>query len=323
MNLAKAPAASRTRILTIDVRAVGGEVTNGGYLTTASGRVVYRIDNVVRLLPSGFKAPMRFRLNLTAVPRKLMPLDVKPATLRDGWRPARNAPSGPLQLISDRSDIATAVAAGDKRAVGLAIASSRSRSLDAQRRRVRALLEDDDAIGRAVPTVRTQEIVGPSGELIRPPTAERAEWRDPDDMAPNRRTVRMVSSWRFSDVLAKQAKINSQINKRHIRAANHLRRDYELGVAGARPGYQRPAIRDASFGPGSGPTEATALALLRYDRARRAVGPLFEILLHVVIGNNDAASYRGMGRQAAGYLLAALDALAEHYEPEEKRTDPC
>jgi hypothetical protein len=185
------------------------------------------------------------------------------------------------------------------------------------RRHVLALL-DDDRDARPVPTIRTKQITDRDGTILREATAEPASWRDPADTSPNRRNPKQIEGYRAADALVTLKKRGGQITQLHMRAANRLRSSHELGELGIRPGYERPEVGSAHFGPTDGPNVMRLDALQSYREAKAAVPrSQWPILEHVVIKNGSVSSYGAEHRmrrdQAVGYLIAALDCLVDHY----------
>ena len=197
------------------------------------------------------------------------------------------------------------------------------------RRHVLALL-DDDREARPVPSIRTKQIIDHDGTILREATAEQASWRDPADTSPNRRNPKQIDGYRATDALVTLKKRGGQITQLHLRAANRLRSSHELGELGARPGYERPEVGSAYFGPMDGPHVMRLDALQSYREAKQAVPrSQWPILEHVVIRNGSVSSYGAEHRmrrdQAVGYLIAALDCLVDHYglrNKQQKRKAP-
>ena len=97
----------------------------------------------------------------------------------------------------------------------------------------------------------------------------------------------------------------------HLHAVERLKDDFEIGEG-------------VSLGKGGGgdigPLDAQLDARTRYRAAVRAVGPsLCGILLPVALSGwtvKQWAAARGMSEnKAAGYMIAALDRLQDHYTP--------
>lgn len=107
------------------------------------------------------------------------------------------------------------------------------------------------------------------------------------------------------------------LEPRQAQAANRLRDDYELGVAGARE-HSAGSVGATGWYY----AEAQLAALRRYQDAIAALGPL---ALHVQIivlgepGSGDisiselARSLRRNRQEVAGVLKLGLDTLADHY----------
>ena len=189
--------------------------------------------------------------------------------------------------------------------------------------RIAELLEDDRG-ERPVPSIRTRTIEDHAGRTLREPTVERADWRDPTDTSPNRREARRIEGYRAADALKSLQRRGGQITDLHIQAARLLRTNYELGVLGARPGYERPVVSDRYFGPSDGPLPSRIKALSDYRDAHNAVPrSQWAILEHVVLNNRSVSAYardrRSRKEQATGYLLAALDCLVDHYDLKKKQ----
>jgi hypothetical protein len=122
--------------------------------------------------------------------------------------------------------------------------------------------------------------------------------------------------WRATSTIERLARAGT-IEPRQAQAAERLRDDYELGVAGAR----EPA------GGSSGTTgwyypEARLAALRRYKSAITTLGPLADWVLLVALGEPGhgdvslAAIARRINRnrqEVAGIVKLGLDALADHY----------
>ena len=178
------------------------------------------------------------------------------------------------------------------------------------------------------PHIRSLTITAASGQILREPTTMDAAWIDPDDADRNRRTARTVNGRRAFDTLMSMHQRGNQITKRHLDAATALRDDYEFGVLGARPNG-RSSVAVQSSGSGCQyPDDLRLIHLARYRHAMQAVGLLNAVILrHVILGvpNPDDRTIRSFAekhvitvRLATARLIAAVDALAEHYAPEER-----
>jgi hypothetical protein len=132
----------------------------------------------------------------------------------------------------------------------------------------------------------------------------------PDPDHPNATLRRAKAVW-APDVLLR----NGTIDQAHHSAATRLHDAYALGVMGAR---DRLAIYIAKTGAPSGYADAQLAAAEDYRRAAQAVGIVaMSALSWCVISHGTVAGWaecKGWPVQRAqGYLLAALDRLAEHY----------
>ena len=174
------------------------------------------------------------------------------------------------------------------------------------------------------PAIRRQTIRDAGGTVLREPTAEPSRWRDPTDDNPRRRTAREINASRAVDPLHDLQR-SRYITRRHSRAACRWLGDYErgqveLGSTLAHLGMPR--------GGGSSPAipERVLIRLRRFEDACDWVGPglCLHALLHVVLGWPDPlhhsvksfAALRHIGEQVAlGILVAALDRLADFYDP--------
>ena len=158
-----------------------------------------------------------------------------------------------------------------------------------------------------------------SGGLIREALLVAAEWRDPDDNNPNRRTAKVVRGFRRADPLANLAARGS-ISAAHLAAAERLRIAWEVGVEGGSVGSGRdlsmPAIRSGSST--GDPSERRLAALRVVGAARNRLGPLWSVVVALAICRVDLsrfAAHTGMSRHAAlGYATAALDVLTAFYD---------
>lgn len=133
----------------------------------------------------------------------------------------------------------------------------------------------------------------------------------PDPDAPNRTIRRSRREW-APDVLLR----NGTIDQAHHDAATRLHDAYALGVMGAR---DRLAVYVDRTGAPTGYADAQLAAATDYRQAAQAVGMVaMSALSWCVINHGSVAGWaecKGWPVQRAqGYLLAALDRLAEHYQ---------
>lgn len=300
---------SKPRVVTYDARAFAATPSVGSYIRSPNGRRWSMVSNVVLLKQSG-KGTKAYRLTLAPTPMAEVPTDATIVKQRQHWRQARVRTEPVPEPV--------------KRRTPQQIRQDRINALAAATLRVKDLLRDDRATGRAIPKVRTETIIDPeTGEILRTATAELTEWLDPDDNNPNRRQARKVNGYRTADVIRTLYERGSLVTLQHVRAANRLRKDYEL-AQGARPGYERPEITDRSFGPASGPQEMQLKALRAYTEAIDMLGwEMSEIIFHVVIRNQFVRAYaqqRGQPEMIMmDILIAGLKRLADHYDPPKQR----
>lgn len=263
--------------------------TAGMYFYSATGRTVIAVSRVRRMM--GERAGIRYRLfgirvRLNNVPAGIMPLP---------W-PSRPVKAPPLPTAEMFVGPPTAPPN-----IRLTVAAERFQA----RRRVVGLLRDDRDSNQLVAKVRMDNR-----------TATATEWRDPDDSNPNRRTARVVRGYRGLDSIEVLLD-NGSIGRGHARAARRFRKDYELGEIGLRPG-RNLAEAPNGFASGTGPSEARSKHLQAYRATIAALLPhQLEVIIAIVILDETTLSYslrKHMNRQAvAGYLLACLDHLSDHY----------
>lgn len=175
------------------------------------------------------------------------------------------------------------------------------------------------------PSLRCKPVLAADGTVLREPTAEITQWRDPDDDRPQARQPRVIQGARAADPLLAMHQRGGLVTTAHMQAADRLRDDYETGIMGARLSGNPLALGAGGPKPGQYPDEARLFALEAVREAFAAVGANgTALLLHVVLGvpdpmRRDVHSYaaaRGIeDRVARGMLIAVLDRLAEHYAP--------
>jgi hypothetical protein len=133
----------------------------------------------------------------------------------------------------------------------------------------------------------------------------------PDPDQPNRTIRRAKAEWLPDKLLA-----NGTIGQQHHDAATRYHNAYEVGILGAR---DRLSVYVDCRGAPAGIADAQLAAATDYRQATQAVGlTLSAALVWCVLGRGTAAGWaadRGWNpHRAQGYLLAALDRLADHYE---------
>lgn len=145
---------------------------------------------------------------------------------------------------------------------------------------------------------------------------EAADWRDPADTNIRRKNPREVHGARRVDILVTMMRRKSPIELRHVAAADRYRIDYEVGIEGSHPGRDPMATSDAETP--TDPEMGRLAALANFRHATQAVGKMLSgILVHVVLAGLDVSAWatwkQTKPEHAMGYLVAALDRLAEHY----------
>lgn len=176
------------------------------------------------------------------------------------------------------------------------------------------------------PSIQRQNVTDASGRLLRPALVEAGEWRDPEDNealtrgADGRRGQRTVRGYRVVDPLLHLHRRNpTEVTAEHVRAAARLRNDYET-ANGAQCTAAELRITSGAAG-GKNPADVQLDAIARLRGAIQAVGPsLYGVLAPVVIHGwtvGRLAEARGSSaHRVTGYLVAALDRLADHYWPD-------
>jgi len=171
--------------------------------------------------------------------------------------------------------------------------------------------------------IRHRTITAPDGTILREPTIEAAHWTGPasDDGKP----TGIVSGASVADPLVAMHLRSGLITARHLRAADMLRDDWELGMAGAKPGIERGAAVGGGFTARQYPSEARIDRMQNARLALQSVGRMgTTLLLHVVLGIPDSerrcvrsysARHHLEEKTVRGMLIICLDRLAEHYSP--------
>lgn len=131
-----------------------------------------------------------------------------------------------------------------------------------------------------------------------------------DPSVPNRSIRRARRVW-LPDVLLKKG----SIGQAHHDACTRYLSSYELGVAGAR---DRNGIMVDGRVVHSGPADAQLAAITDYRKATAALGSSMAVAVdHCVLGTGTLASLGTLlgvnEMHAAGYMVAALDRLADHF----------
>ena len=173
-----------------------------------------------------------------------------------------------------------------------------------------------------------------------PPTAASVEQQEPGWAAATRATIATMvpqdgsvvrealvepdskrGGYRRADPLRRMhAQNSSLVTRHHMRAADRFSRDYEVGVlGGTKPGGDMKARVDCDSPPDM--AEARLLAIGRYRSACDAMGPSLRIPVQQLVLHRWSlariAWALGVAESSiSGYLVAALDRLCDHYEPE-------
>lgn len=175
----------------------------------------------------------------------------------------------------------------------------------AARARAVELLADDRDEERTIPTVR-----------LKNQTVIQSEWRDPADKNPHRRTPRVISGHRSYDAVEYFVNLGT-FNRRQASAARRIRDQFDR-AGGVRVGYDRMQNVGGGFGPSAGLSEQQRAAIQAFEAAREAVGQTQWVFVSLAILEEkrlvEIAARMGMqAYQVQPRLLAALDALADHY----------
>jgi Domain of unknown function (DUF6456) len=141
-----------------------------------------------------------------------------------------------------------------------------------------------------------------------------------------RRSPKIVSGFRADDCLD-TLQHSGTLTRAQCSAARRLRRDWENGVQmtnGATDWAKAPA---SSGGSPVGLSERVMQLLERYNRARAAMGRLYDIVDYICLQEKTLKDYAARNKinpaSASGRLYAAVQSLQDHYdtldEPEKER----
>jgi len=163
-------------------------------------------------------------------------------------------------------------------------------------------------------TAESASDLGPQLRLVHGDVAVE-DAADPD--APNRTIRRARRVWAPAVLLA-----NGSISPAHYDAALRYHNAYAVGVDGARD--KLGIYVDCAATP-SGYADARLAAVTDYRQATQAVGTVASSALSwCVLSYGSVAGWalsKGWSKdKAGGYLLAALDRLAEHYQLTSRQT---
>lgn len=283
------PPLTATRLIEMvfDADAFAEPPEAGTFMSSKSGRTAFAVSKVRRVI--GDSAGARYRV----IGLRVRLIDIPAGIVLRPW-PARSKrpPTAALVMAPPHTPRSRAAIAAEK--------------VEA-RRRVVGLLRDDGDKNRLVHKVRIDN-----------QTALAGDWRDPDDLSPNKRTARVIHGYRARDSVQTLLD-NGTISKGHAHAARRFRKEYELGEIGLRPS-RNLAEAPSGFASGNGPSESRMRHLQAYQKTARALLPhLLEAVISIVIFDHTIQSYaetrRLNNRQAAsGYVLASFDLLKDHYK---------
>lgn len=183
---------------------------------------------------------------------------------------------------------------------------------------------EEERAERLVPAAQRLPVVeiGADGKtaIIRPATAERGQWDDPDDINDRAKNPRQVIGYRRADPLLRMhnADGGKTITKAHLQAAERLAIDYERGVEGAiSSGSPKERVDNEQGGDA---LDGQLQAISRYRDACDAMGPSLRGIvqlaaLHKWTIPKIAELIRLPEHRASGLLMAGLDRLADFYFP--------
>lgn len=173
----------------------------------------------------------------------------------------------------------------------------------AQRERVKALREDPNQLVQPV--------------RIANGSASRRDWRDPDDLSPNRRTARVVCGYAGRDQV--QVLLDSEtITPALAWVARRFVKEYELAVIGIGNG-RNLAQAPTGFSASGGPSETRMLHMQTYESTAQALRPhLLRLLIEVIVKNTSLKDYaerhRVRASVVAGEVIAGLSYLRDYYK---------
>lgn len=259
----------------------------GAYLSSRSGLTALSVSKVRRIVGDR-KAATGYRVFGMRVRLSDLPLGCEPLP----WRQAPKQRSRAAEPTNERKAVRTR-------------AEREAERVD-NRRRVVNLLRDDRDTNRLVHKVRAD-----NGSIVA------GEWRDPDDLSPNRRTARVIHGVRARNSIESLLD-HGTINKSHAAAARRFRTEYELGEIGLKPS-RNLAEAPSGFSSGTGPSEARIQALQKYQQTASALMPhMLEAIIMIAVYDETIQGYSQKQKmnnvqQASGYVQAALDLLRDYY----------
>lgn len=294
-------------VAVLRARLLIAPVPVGALIHSETGTAILRVLGMTRLHTAGTSPDKdAVRLTYARVRRADLP---ERATIRP-W-PFRAA-DGPVERQ-----------ATDPGRLRQSIRQAKREGAVAQLKRV-ASFDDGEPV---VPLVATQSVMAADGTVLRGPLTTRADWRDPDDVNPNRREPKKVAGVKRADPLETALLRPKQhdyiaLRREHVIAADQYRYAWEIGPGGARPGADRfQGFTDRAFGPSSGPTEVQSARMEAWRRLDAQFSPAAQDALHYIVLDRNpvskwAAKVGGDRRYASGFLVGVLDALWHHFRAE-------
>ena len=162
------------------------------------------------------------------------------------------------------------------------------------------------------PAAQRKSVVAQDGTVLREPVVTMSTWAEPGNT-----TTKLVTGYRRTDSLLTLHQRGELITNNHLIIADRYVRDYEVGMEGGRPGYDRLLAIQSGF-HGVEPSRMRLNALQRLRAANKSVGTSLLPILHDVVVKNttlkDWAQRNRVNAQVAlGRLVATLDRLSDHY----------
>ena len=164
--------------------------------------------------------------------------------------------------------------------------------------------------------------------LLRAPRVTSAEWTDPADTqamdrdpdSPSRRRARKIRGYRAEGIVERMhAAMPREVTEEHVKAANRLLDDYEIGVMGAQVTAKHQGRVDGRTAADMPQRQLDAIG--RYHGAVAALGRAAAELLGAVVFHGMSceavAVHTGSDRiRVTGRVTAGLERLREHYWPD-------
>lgn len=198
----------------------------------------------------------------------------------------------------------------------------RRREATAQRKRMAAIekrRQEEERAEKMAPKIQREAVIGHDGIVLRGPRLE----TDGPIVRRRNPVSHLVARWKN--------KPDPLFRKAHEDAADRLLVAWEEGAAGIGPGAVNYGERTSGGGDNSGMIAERVLSvIMRQNKARLEIvavqtflGALWPIVYRVVICGVELATVAAEAdidpKFASGYLVASLDRLVEHYQPEPER----